>query len=80
MKSTDAGTKRVVAGTRAGAVEEYNYRSNFNWLAVMGEMTGGEPLPPDYVGRTGPDNAGEEQLFHCAAFALPCTAALHPAH
>ena len=41
-------------------------------------MTGGKPLPPDSLGRTGPDNDGEEQLFHCAAFGLPCAATLHP--
>jgi hypothetical protein len=80
MKPSDVGTKRVVASSRQHATVVYNYRSNFDWMGEMHKMTGGKPLPPDYVGRTGPDNAGEEQLFHCAAFGLPCTGTLHPPH
>jgi len=78
MKAADAGTTRVIATTRAGGEVVYNYRSNFDWQGEMAKMTGGKPLPPDSLGRTGPDNDGEEQLFHCAAFGLPCAATLHP--
>ena len=59
---------------------EYNYRSNFDWRGVMQKMTRGKPLPADGPfnpgNMTGPNNPGEEQLFHCAAFGLPCAATL----
>ena len=79
MNPSDAGTERVTA-TSYGENKrlEYNYRSNFDWRGVMQKMTGGKPLPADPHGQTGPDNPGEEQLFHCAAFGLPCTATLQP--
>jgi hypothetical protein len=79
MKPNDKGTERVGATSWGRKQElEYNYRSNFDWRGVMRKMTRGLPLPADPNGLTGPNHPGEEQLFHCAAFGLPCTATLHP--
>ena len=79
MKPRDSGTERVTAGNvKKPKTTVYNYRSSFDWLGVVKNMTGGKALPADYQGRTGPDNVGEQRLFHCAAFGLPCTATLHP--